>query len=342
MAISLSRMIQIFMHIVLFQVHGNVSGTDLFTLEMKLNREIHLLKLEISNLKSQLQVAKTTAESALNFTKTLVHQINLVEKKIDSYSEYCKTLPDDICGPCQCKDDDQISKKYYCDCQNLEAKRDCLEHFQYGIKISGVFKVHQNILKIIQVYCDQETDGGGWTVFQRRQDGSVNFFRNWKDYKAGFGQLQNEFWLGNENIFTQSLQGLYPRGNELRVDLINKNGIHKYAQYERFEVGSETTMYTMHVNIYSGTAGEQLKHHSSMKFSTYDRDNDREKNKNCGFSFNSGWWFNSCFLVNLNGEFHSGGKMVTIGTGIHWGNVGSFNTHYETLMFSEIKIRRRL
>lgn len=76
-------------------------------------------------------------------------------------------------------------------------------------------------MKIIQVFCDQTTDGGRWTVFQRRIDGSVNFFQDWDNYKSGFGQLQNEFWLGNENIFTMSLQGLYARGNELRIDLMN-------------------------------------------------------------------------------------------------------------------------
>lgn len=36
----------------------------------------------------------------------------------------------------------------------------------------------------MQVWCDQRHDPGGWTVIQRRLDGSVNFFRNWETYKV--------------------------------------------------------------------------------------------------------------------------------------------------------------
>ena len=92
---------------------------------------------------------------------------------------------------------------------------------QVGVKVNEIYKIHQNILKIIQVYCDQTTDGGVWTVIQRRIDGSLDFFRDWENYKKGFGNLQNEFWLGNENILTLTLQGLNLRGNELRIEMMN-------------------------------------------------------------------------------------------------------------------------
>ena len=139
----------------------------------------------------------------------------MLHQKTNINFEYCKLKPDHICNSCLCKDRSRILKKYYCHCQNFQAKRDCLEHKQVGIKVNGIYKIHQNILKIIQVYCDQTTGGGGWTIFQLRIDGSIDFFRDWEHYKKGFGNLQNEFWLGNENIFALTLQGLYPAGNKL-------------------------------------------------------------------------------------------------------------------------------
>lgn len=49
----------------------------------------------------------------------------------------------------------------------------------------------------------------GWTVIQRRLDGSVDFYRNWTDYRRGFGDLEGEFWLGNEHIHQLTNQGEY-------------------------------------------------------------------------------------------------------------------------------------
>ena len=73
---------------------------------------------------------------------SLEQEIQSLRQKISDISAYCQLQPDDICGPCNCRDDDRLLKKYYCDCQNLQLKRDCLEFKQYGIKIKGNYKVH--------------------------------------------------------------------------------------------------------------------------------------------------------------------------------------------------------
>lgn len=46
----------------------------------------------------------------------------------------------------------------------------------------------------MQVWCDQRHDPGGWTVIQRRLDGSVNFFRNWETYKVRTRQPIHVFY----------------------------------------------------------------------------------------------------------------------------------------------------
>jgi len=143
------------------------------------------------------------------------------------------------------------------------------------------------------------TDGGGWTVFQRRQDGSVDFYLGWNDYKSGFGQLAAEFWLGNDKI--HRLTASSP--SSLRVELEDWDGVRVYAKYGRFDVGDEQAQYRLEVGSYSGTPGDSLiSEHNNMAFSTKDRDNDRYS-KNCAVEFTGAWWYNSCFISNLNGQY---------------------------------------
>ena len=109
-----------------------------------------------------------------------------------------------------------------------------------------------------------ETDGGGWTVFQRRQDGSVDFYRNWTDYEDGFGNLTGEFWLGLGKINRLTKE----QSNTLRVDLGDFDGNTSYAQYTTFSVGNSTTEYTLTVGGYSGTVKDSLAYHNGRNFST--------------------------------------------------------------------------
>ena len=126
----------------------------------------------------------------------------------------------------------------------------------------------------MQVYCDMVTDGGGWSVFQRRQDGSVNFYRNWIDYANGFGNLTGEFWLGLGKINRLTQKGF----NSLRVEFGDYDGNTAYAKYSTFNVGDSTTEYTLTVGGHSGTARDSLIYpHNGRKFSTKDNDNEKHK-----------------------------------------------------------------
>ncbi|XP_066271537.1 ficolin-1-like [Branchiostoma lanceolatum] len=179
-----------------------------------------------------------------------------------------------------------------------------------------------------------DTDGGGWTVFQKRQDGSVNFYQDWQAYKTGFGDLRGEFWLGNDNLARMTAHGMY----ELRVDLEDFEGNSAYAKYSSFRVEDEIHKYRLTVGGYSGTAGDAMAFHSSMFFSTKDRDNDNHpsNDSHCARSAKGGWWYNHCHDANLNGLYHGGPFPQSMADGVSWEH---WKGHYYSLKLTEMKIR---
>ncbi|XP_063427716.1 ryncolin-1-like [Mytilus trossulus] len=171
--------------------------------------------------------------------------------------------------------------------------RDCSDLDRKKIR-SGVYKIFPEGTAGYNVFCDMKTDGGGWTVFQHRQDGKVDFFRGWKEYAKGFGDVNTEFWLGNDKLHDLTSQGSY----ELRVDLEDFNGDKWYAKYSTFNIGDQSTNYTLTVNGYSGTAGDALRFHNGHTFNT--KDNDQRE---CSKSYKGGWWYGACHHANLNGLY---------------------------------------
>ena len=123
-----------------------------------------------------------------------------------------------------------------------------------------------------QVYCDMETEGGGWTVIQRRDDiqPRENFFRTWMEYALGFGDLSQEFWLGLDHIHALTDQTL----NQVRFDLEDFEGESRYAEYKFFYVHHRSLSYKMEVNGYTGDAGDGFSVHNGMSFTTKDKDLD--------------------------------------------------------------------
>ncbi|KAM7447231.1 hypothetical protein ABFA07_004509 [Porites harrisoni] len=208
----------------------------------------------------------------------------------------------------------------------LKVYKNCAEVYKSGNKISGVYKINPDGLGEFEVFCDQKTAGGGWTVFQKRRDGSVDFFRGWDDYKSGFGNLNGEFWLGLDKIHRLTVSS----GYKLRVDLEYIHGKTSFAEYSSFLVKSERAKYQLIVGDYSGTAHDALKPHRGMLFTTKDGDNDKLSGANCAMMFKSAWWYYNCDLSDLNGRYRPSKGNIR---GMYWWR------HKPETTRSEMKIR---
>ncbi|XP_071173290.1 fibrinogen-like protein 1 [Mytilus edulis] len=190
---------------------------------------------------------------------------------------------------------------------------DCSE-FPDGT-IDGVYTISINN-DCIDVYCDMVDK---WTVIQRRQDGSIDFYRDWLDYKNGFGDLSGEYWLGNDKI-SNILNG---KSYSLRFDLEDWYGERRYAQYETFSIADESAEYQLTLAGYSGDAGDSMLDSyqplnlNGQRFSTKDRDNDDDDTGGqCALTQKGGWWYKWCTYSNPNGLYFLGTEPDH--SGIYW------------------------
>ena len=217
--------------------------------------------------------------------------------------------------------------------------RDCKDAFEQGETCSGVYKIRPEVegsfasfvYPPFDVYCNMENDGGGSTVFQRRINGTQDFYLNWTDYVRGFGDVRGEFWLGLHNI-----HHLTANSTELRVDLADFDYNVAFAKYTAFSVGDSVSKFTLTVSGYSGTAGDALAFNNNSPFSTKDQDNDDHSSIHCAQDRLGGWWYYQCSFANLNGHYYMGPNSPTA-KGVTW---QQWRGHNYSLKVTEMKVRR--
>ncbi|XP_034033330.1 fibrinogen-like protein 1 isoform X2 [Thalassophryne amazonica] len=225
--------------------------------------------------------------------------------------------------------------------------KDCSELFDRLRSPSGFYRIRPKLhQEPFLVYCDMG-DGGGWTVFQRRRHGKVDFNRDWVDYRDGFGDFKlwnDEFWLGNEQIYSL----LSEDKNLVKVDLMDWDGKRAHAFYENFRISDEKDKYRLQYGLYSGSAGDALTGGGGMveqwsaclggmQFSTRDQDNDRYLQGSCAQENKAGWWFNRCHAANLNGKFYRGGTYKgPYDNGVVW---GTWKGLWYSLRHTTMKVR---
>ncbi|XP_006822695.1 fibrinogen C domain-containing protein 1-A-like [Saccoglossus kowalevskii] len=215
---------------------------------------------------------------------------------------------------------------------------DCQDVYSAGLRSNGVYDIWPLTAPYpISAYC-QFSRGTGWVVFQRRSDGSIDFFRDWIDYKDGFGDLSGEHWLGNDNLhyITQGNGRLY----EMRIELTDWGKGKASALYSGVQVGGATQKYELTLGAFmGGTAGDSMLHVSSIaiahgqSFTCRDLDHDQAPDSNCANDYEGAWWYNNCFKANLNGKYYNANEKHPKWHGILWTSwLGAEYSLKETVM----------
>ncbi|XP_060585200.1 microfibril-associated glycoprotein 4-like [Ruditapes philippinarum] len=208
---------------------------------------------------------------------------------------------------------------------------DCLDLYQQGYMEDGLYVIKPDVSSsTTDVWCDMTN--GGWTVIQRRQDGSEDFYRNWEEYKHGFGNRSGEYWLGLEDIYylTSDSSSLHIYLEAFKND--NVDPVSAFAEYSTFRINDENDKFRLRVEGFNGSCGDSMSYHNDGKFSTIDSDNDIY-DTNCALLFGGAWWHKACHLSSLNGLYAD----TEYARGINWHSCWG---HYYSLKKTVMKIRR--
>ena len=163
-------------------------------------------------------------------------------------------------------------------------------------------------------YCDAVSDGGGWLVVQRRQDGSVDFNRGWVEYEEGFSSLTGELWYGLRPLHCLTNQGKW----QLLIDFTFTNGTKSYLSYKSFSVGPANSQYQLSISGFTGVTTDPFESGHSlngMKFTTKDKGNDISDGSNCAVTSGAGanaggWWHRSCSYIHENHQYKIDTKYI--------------------------------
>ncbi|XP_056009280.1 uncharacterized protein LOC125663801 isoform X2 [Ostrea edulis] len=213
---------------------------------------------------------------------------------------------------------------------------DCWDIYQSGRNRSGVYTIYpwREVSRPVDVFCNMEIPPGGWTVLQKRFDGSTSFNRTWIEYRNGFGSAHSEYWLGNEIVHVLTKKN----HSSLHIIINSTSGDTWFEDYHIFAVGDESNRYRLTLGgPANGTAGDMMMDTGLPQANLggkifYTPDPPYNDNVNCTARLHGGWWFAACDFAFLNGLY---------------GNVSWWNPWHgpimqgDTFLASEMSFNRR-
>ncbi|XP_065934069.1 fibrinogen-like protein A isoform X2 [Magallana gigas] len=251
----------------LVSLNGQVLFDDMGDRQRSADLALQCMRTELQQFSQGIERMVTKKlEEVENVIETKVS--NMIETKTTNLSRKVEKISDLISST---QTEQRLLKQEMESLDYILVKKtncaDILNNYPHTRGRDGVYIIFDSN-KTKAVYCDMTTDNGGWTVIQRRVNGLVDFYRNWTEYKNGFGFADNEYWIGNDMLHRLTL--LKPQ--ELRVDMERFNGEKAYAVYSSFSVGDEASKYQLQVTGYSGNAGDSLDYTNN---SCHNNDNDQ-------------------------------------------------------------------
>ncbi|KAM9305727.1 fibrinogen-like protein 1-like protein [Gastrophryne carolinensis] len=207
--------------------------------------------------------------------------------------------------------------------------RDCDELYQLGHRQSGIYVIRPEGSPYLVVQCLMY-DCGGWTVIQRNTNNTtITWSETWTAYEYGFGDIEQDHYLGNKYIHLLTTQ----KWNKVRFLLTDAKNKTSFADYDSFYLTGASDKYRLRLGTYEGDAGDSMASadlknlHDNMRFSTFDDDNDRRYNYNCADKWGGGWWYDSCYdaLLNCN-------------EGLHWGTLCRYNCRRSLILIRPVQM----
>ncbi|KAK7468159.1 hypothetical protein BaRGS_00036623, partial [Batillaria attramentaria] len=183
------------------------------------------------------------------------------------------------------------------DCSNTEPSS-TMESFEqaegYG---DGVYWILPTMTtQPFRVTCEMQYER---TFVMIRRDKILSFYRDWIEYREGFGDMAGDHWLGLKHIWELTNSRAY----ELIFEVFLLNGEWFQQSYRNFVVTDESENFSMSfkgTDSYARPLGDSLSDVNGSPFSTYDADHDNDVNINCAERHHSGWWFGGVNCTECN------------------------------------------
>jgi len=147
-----------------------------------------------------------------------------------------------------------------------------------------------------------------WVLIQQRgqfQNSEQFFEKDFKEYEAGFGSKEKEFWIGLKKLSELTSTGKW----QLKINILTWTGETYQADFNSFKVleGPRYELQIAEYDRFSTLPERYLLDSNGQAFSTYDNDQDTDKTGSCSkTNGDGGWWYGKwygwCTHINLNGH----------------------------------------